>query len=206
MSCSNESISHSKDAMARDAEPTAWPETDEEAQRIATGVFSHCVGETNDDTDPCRGCPGWTTQTGDWCGAVYLPRETMKNRNDAIEAWLNANPHWYIEERNNGSIVARTDIATAREGAEKALRFNSTGDLEEAHPSVIYESMSIAGVENALRRRGISGVEIQLTPTTIYARAMFDNVRSEIYKGATIGEALDKLCQETHVLDKEPGQ
>lgn len=59
----------------RDHEPTQWPESEAAARRLAEGIFSHCAGETDTESDPCRGCPGWTTRpSGDWCGAVYLDR------------------------------------------------------------------------------------------------------------------------------------
>lgn len=62
----------------RDGEPTEWPACADAAERLARdGVFVECSGDTQETGahNDCVGCPGWTTSTGDWCGAVYMPRK-----------------------------------------------------------------------------------------------------------------------------------
>ena len=38
------------------------------------GAFDRCPDETNDATDECRGCPGYSLPGGDYCGAIRGPK------------------------------------------------------------------------------------------------------------------------------------
>lgn len=38
------------------------------------GRFIECKDETQDDTDPCEGCAGWSGKGGEYCGATRGPR------------------------------------------------------------------------------------------------------------------------------------